>query len=84
MTKQEMEKYKDKKPIAVYPMSNWGGVEILDIEYGIDDYVIWRYNCGEPEKILHKAKIKDSGRGYQYIQLNEFRVRLDECMRVTT
>ena len=82
MTKQEMEKYKDKKPVAVYPTDNWGGVEILDIEYGIDDFVIWRYNYGEPEKKLHRAKIHTNPAGYPFIRLNETIVRLDECMRV--
>ena len=57
MTKKEMEKYKDKKPIVVCPMGNWGGVEILDIEHGIDDYVICRCNFGTPEKKLHRVKV---------------------------
>lgn len=82
MTKQEMEQYRDKKPIAVYPMSNWGGIEILDIVYDIEDYVIWRYNCGEPEEILHRAKIQTSTTGRFFIRLNESRIMLDECMRV--
>lgn len=82
MTKQEMEQYRDKKPIAVYPMSNWGGIEILDIVYGIEDYVIWRYNYGEPEDIIHRAKILTGPKGYSFIRLNDTRIRLDECMKV--
>ena len=81
MTKAEMDAYKDKKPVAVYPMGNWGGVEILDILYGADDYVICRYNYGEPEKKLHKLKIK-YGVETTYFILEGIKVRLDECMRV--
>lgn len=80
MTKEEIAKYENKEPIAVYPISNWGGIEILDILYGVDDYVIWRYNFGEPEKKLHKAKIK-YGPEVASIQAEGSYVRLDNCMR---
>lgn len=81
MTKAEMEQYADKKPIAVYPMSNWGGIEILDIVYGIDDYVVARYNFGEPEKKLHKVKI-NYGLNSSSFKLDGNYVSLDNCMRV--
>ena len=35
-----------EKVIGVYPISNFGGIEILAIE---GDTVKWRYNFGEPE-----------------------------------
>lgn len=82
MTKQEMNQYKDREPIAVYPMSNWGGVEILDILYGIDDYVVCRYNFGEPEKKLHRVKIQHTKGGIPFIYVDGGYVRLDECLAV--
>lgn len=48
--------YKNKEPISALPLSNWGGIEILDIVHEINDYVVYRFNYGTPEKI-HKAKI---------------------------
>ena len=81
MTKQEMDSYESKKPCAVYPLGNWGGVEILDIEHGIEDYVICRYNFGEPEKKLHRVKIR-YGVNTTYFRLDGYRIRMDECMRV--
>ena len=81
MTRAEMEVYKDKKPIAVYPMSNWGGVEILDVQYGIEDYAIARYNFGKAEDKVHRVKIKYSADS-AYIRLDGNQIRLDECMRV--
>lgn len=35
------------KPIGVYAISNFGGIEILAID---GDTVKWRYNFGEPEE----------------------------------
>ena len=82
MTKEEMKAYKDKKPVAVYPMSNWGGIEILDIEHGIDEYVIARFNFGTVEEKLHRIKIEYNKHGVPYFIMSGNRVRLDDCMRV--
>lgn len=80
MTKEEIAEYSSKKPIAVYPMSNWGGVEILDIIYGIDDYAIWRFNFGEPEEKIHRSKIK-YGASTASITVEGTHVSLGDCMR---
>ena len=81
MTKAEMEQYKDKTPIAVYPVSNWGGVEILDIEHGINDYAICRFNFGEPETKLHKVKVNYGPRS-TYIVVDGTNICLTESQRV--
>lgn len=82
MTKEEMEYYRDKKPIASYPISNWGGIEILDILNGIDDYVVCRYNFGEPEEKLHRLKLQYSKTGAPFVYLEGTYVRLDKCIEV--
>lgn len=76
MTKQEQATYLEKKPIAVYPMTNWGGIEIMDT---IDDKVVWRFNFGEPDK-CHVAKIRGSHNSFKTTA--GYSIRLDECMRV--
>lgn len=81
MTKQEKLEYKDKKPIGVYCMSNCGGIEIMDIKYGIEDYVIWRFNFGEPQEV-HKSKIYSGVRHTSFRTTAGYSIRLDECMRV--
>lgn len=81
MTKQERAKYLDKKPVAVYPMNNYGGLEILDIENGYYDYAIVRYNFGIPEK-LHKVRVRISGRKRSFFIIYSTRIYLDECIRV--
>lgn len=80
MTVQEQEKYKNAEPKAVCCLSNWGGVEIMDIEYGIEDYVIARYNYGEPQE-CHRCKIH-YGSNVSSFRLGRRTIRLDQCMRV--
>lgn len=81
MTKTEKKKYENEKPVAVYTMNNWGGIEILDILYGIEDYVVYRFNFGEPQE-LHKAKIRYGVNHSSFRTPAGYSVRLDECMRV--
>ena len=81
MTKQERAKYLDKKPVAVYPMSNHGGIEILDIENGYYDYAIVRYNLGRPEN-MHKVRIRHNAHHRSFFIIYDMRIYLDECMRV--
>lgn len=81
MTKQEKKEYENKRPIGVYCLSNWGGIEILDILYGIDDYVVYRFNFGEPQE-LHRAKINYGVNHSSFRTSAGYSIRLDECMRV--
>lgn len=81
MTRQEMDQYKDKKPVAVYPMGTWGGLEIYDILYGIDDYVVYKENFGRQEKTFHKVKIRTAPSDRHYFIYNSNKVYLDLCLR---
>ena len=77
MTKEEREQYKDKKPIAVFPIGSYLGVEILDIQHGIDDRAIYKYS--DSDKIF-SAKIKYGKR--DSFRTDNYTVFLDECLRV--
>jgi len=79
----KLEYYRNKKPIAVFTMSNWGGIEVLDIIHGIDDYVIARYNFGKPEKTIHNVKVRYTTAGTPYFRIGDDYIRLDECMKVS-
>lgn len=58
MTKTEKMEYSKKQVVGVYGFSNCGGIEILDILHGIDDFVIYRWNTGtENPADVHRAKI---------------------------
>lgn len=80
MTKKEKKEYESKRPIAVFCDSNWGGVEILDILYGIEDYVVARYNYGEPQE-LHRVKIH-YGENVQSFRIGRRTFNLNDFMRV--
>ncbi len=72
----------NKKVVAVYCESNFSGIEILDIEYNINDLIIYRYNFGEPQK-AHKAKIYYNSLGEPYFKTCKgYRVYLKDCMKV--
>lgn len=81
MTKEEKLMYAEKKPIATYCMSNWGGIEILDILYGIDDAVVYRWNFGTPSEV-HKAKIRYGVNHSSFKTSAGYSIRLEECMKV--
>ena len=79
---KELEYYRNKKPIAVCPMSNWGGVEILDVKHGIDDHVLARYNFDEPDNTIHNVKVRYTTGGVAYFKIGDDYIRLDECLAV--
>lgn len=81
MTNKENEVYRNKPVVAVYPLSNWGGIEILDILYGISDFVIYRFNFGEPQE-AHRAKIRYGANHSSFRTTAGYSIRLDECMSV--
>lgn len=70
--------YKDAKAIATLGLNYFGGIEILAIEHGIDDYVIVRGYTDD----LHRYKIKyDTSRPY-FTYCNGCRYHLDEFIKL--
>lgn len=68
----------DKKVIAVYSFGLCG-IQILDIEYGINDKVIYLDTMGK----THKAVVKENTKGDSYFRYcGGFRIYLKECLRV--
>lgn len=67
--------YKDSKPLAVFCLTNFGGVEILDV---IDsEYVIIRVY----DYHYHRLKLYDSKKGPRFT-LNKSRYYLNDFLRV--
>jgi hypothetical protein len=83
MTQKELtERYGNKPPIAVYADSNWGGLELLDVEHGIDEYAICRWNYGTPGKI-HRVKIQyTKSESVPYIRIDGYSISFNNLMRV--
>ena len=80
MNKTEKANYNNMDVKAVYSMGLIG-IEIISIEYDVDDYIIYRY-MGR----YHKVKIYYSGYNTEnekpYFRFYNRRIYLDECMRV--
>ena len=76
------EKYKNTLPIGVFAMCNFGGIEILDIIYGINDYVIACFNFGTGRQQIRKHKICYTPSGRAYIRKQGTRYYFDKIMKV--
>ena len=78
--------YAGKKPIAVLPLNNYGGLEILDILYGIDDSVIVRDQSGEVTECMIEYfdyDLDDEDEADRaYFELYGEKYYLDEFMKV--
>lgn len=76
MTKHEQEMYLNKKAIAVFPMTNTGGIEILDID---GERVVYRFVSGDKLYEAHKSKII-YGKRDRFKTYAGYSVHLDECI----
>ena len=60
--------------IATYGICNNLSINIINIEYGIEDNIIWKWsNCDK----IHKAKIYVSRKG-DYFMVNKMRYYLSD------
>ena len=77
MKKAEKLKYLEKEYIGYY--SGYSGIEIKDIQYGIEDYIIFVAGAWYGKKSVHKSKVHYGKR--DYFKYNGNRIYLDECLR---
>lgn len=83
LSKEERTEYQKKEPIAVYGLSNFGGIAILDIIYDTDDYIVWYNNQIESEKRkIHISKIYYTSSDSYFMIYGSKRIKLSECLRV--
>ena len=73
MTKSEKQNYLNKKTVGYW--CDWMGIELKDIEYGINDYAIIVIQ----ERSVHRVKIYYGIR--EYIIIRGRRLYFDECLR---
>lgn len=77
----DMKDLKDKPPIAVLSLNNFGGIEILDVEYGINDYVVTAVNNAGKRCCCGRHKIDTTAAGRSYFRFGNNRYYLDEFLR---
>ena len=74
--------YENRKPVGTFTLCNFGGLEILEIIYGIEDKAVacFNYGCGRIDIRKHKIYTTSSGRSY--IRKQNKRYYFDEIMRI--
>lgn len=68
----------EDRPIGVVPIGNTIAIEVMDIEYGIEDRVVYRFT---DDYIVRKAKIH-TNTSRAFIRTPIGRVRLEEVIKV--
>lgn len=69
----------EKKSVGYW--SAFGGVEVKEIEYGINDYCICVSGAWCSKKSVHRLKIRYTSKG-DYILLNGTRLYFSDCIRM--
>ena len=77
--KESREILNNYEPLGICTLSNFGGVTIYNIEYGIEDYVIYKWFN---EEILYKSKLKVNKEGESVFRIGNTWYNLNEFMRV--
>lgn len=75
------EKYTCTPAIGYRVINVFGGLEILDIEYGINDKLITCFNWGKGRESIGRNTIYTSPTGRQYIRKAGSRYYLDEIIK---
>ena len=70
--------YENTKPVGVLPLSNWGGLEILALNY---EECIACFNWGTGRQMIRRHSIIYTASGRAYIRKAGHRYYLDEIMR---
>ena len=73
--------YENKKAIGYLTLCNFGGLEILNIEYGIEDKLVTCFNWGTGRQMIRRNTVYTTPGGRQYIRKAGSRYCLDEIMR---
>ena len=79
MTNNEKKAIIEKSALAYY--SGFSVLEIKDIEYGIDDHIVFVAGAWCGQKSVHRAKINTTMNGKLYFNYRGNRVPMDECIR---
>lgn len=72
----------DYKPAGVLPLSNFGGIAVMEFEDGIDTYAYVTDNYGDGYKNITKNKVYYNAKGNPYFVRNGRRWYLNQFMRV--
>ena len=78
MTKKEI--CENNKTFGYY--SGFGGIELKEFDYSINDSVYFTANSWNGKKSYHKARIYIGTNDHAYFIFKGVKISLDECIRV--
>lgn len=76
------EQFINRKTIAVLPMCNFGGLEVIENDFNCDSQIVAAFNFGKGRTHIHVHNVHYSPSGRAYIWKLHRRYYLDEFMRV--
>lgn len=77
--KESREILNNYEPMGICTLSNFGGVTIYNIEYGMEDYIIYKWFN---EEILYKSKLKVNKDGDYVFRIGNVWYNLNEFIKV--
>ncbi len=77
--KESREILNNYEPMSVCTLNNYGGITIYNIEYGINDYIIYQWFN---EDILYKSKLKVNKEGESVFRIGNTWYNLNEFIKV--
>lgn len=73
-------KYADAPAVGALPLSNWGGLEILDLDIN-EEAIVACFNFGNGREMIRRHRIIYTSAGRAYIRKAGRRYYLDNIMR---
>lgn len=80
MTQEDKQKV-IKMPVIAY-WTDFGGIEVKGIEYGIEDYLTCVSLANTETPRVHYLKIKTTQGGRPYVIIYGHNLYLDQCLKV--
>ena len=77
--KESREILNNYEPMGICTLSNFGGITIYNIEYGIEDYIIYKWFN---EERLYKSKLKINKEGESVFRIGNVWYNLNEFIKV--
>ena len=77
--KESREILNNYEPMGICTLSNFGGVTIYNIEYGMEDYIIYKWFN---EERLYKSKLKVNKDGDYVFRIGNVWYNLNEFIKV--
>lgn len=80
MKKTLAERYENVKPVGVYPITNWGGLVILEINDS-GEYAVSAFDWGDGIQNVRSTKIQYSDNGRPFIRRYGVCYYFDQILR---